>query len=122
MCFSKRTESNKIGLYLDVLVWLFPLGILGIATIEGDFHGRWKLSRRDGLVSLVMPGAMLVTVAFSMVADTKLELFVKTTTSLYGSCIQIYCCLHFSVKLEHKRTTTNNNNNYYPINTPSRYS
>ena len=34
-------------------------------------------------------------------ADTKLELFVKTTTSLYGSCIQIYRCLHFSVKLEH---------------------
>ena len=50
MCFSKslrRTESNEIGLYLDVLVWLFPLGI---ATIEADFHGRWQLPRRDGLV------------------------------------------------------------------------
>ena len=31
MCFSKslrRTESNEIGLYLDVLVRLFPLGTI----------------------------------------------------------------------------------------------
>ena len=56
----------------------------------------------DWFISLVMPETMLVIVVFRWLIYTKLELFAKTTTSLYGSCIQIYCCLHFSVKLEHK--------------------
>ena len=60
-------ESKEISLELDELVLFFPLGI---GTTEADFQADGNLAEDMGwFINLVIPGAMLVAVAFNMVVE-----------------------------------------------------